>query len=178
MRDSGHGSDYSLHARAQPCDHVACLGLASGNLTEALNGVEDLFQGCGLQGHDGRIALGDTHGAPHLLVGDGADAAQLLGEDEVRGKLFQELLVKVVDAAAFVQGAADVPVNLRAGAAGVVDGAAGDAGLAGDRGGEIALVRDGDQLLLQAKGAGNLGRAGQEGTDSHGVSSVAGVRAW
>ena len=103
-----------------------------------------------------------------LLVGDRADVAELLGEDQVRRQPLQELPVQVVDAAPPVDGGADVPVYLRAGAARVVDRAAGDAGLADDGGRVIALVGDGYQLVLQAQDAGDLRGAGEQRANLHG----------
>ena len=43
VRDGAHGRGYPLHALSQPRDDVAGLRLASGDLAEALDGVEHLL---------------------------------------------------------------------------------------------------------------------------------------
>ena len=98
---------------------------------------------------------------------DGADVAEGLREDEVRGAAAKEGEVDLVGGAAAGEVAADVVVDLGRGAAADGDGGAGEDGERGGGGGEVAFVGDSDDLRTAAKGESDLGGAEEQGGDAH-----------
>src|SRR4051794_8136625 len=95
------------------------------------------------------------------LVADGADLAKLLRDDEVWLKLREQALVQVVYRAVPVQLRADGVVYLAARHRLVRDAARGQHGLAHDRRGKVALVRDADERAFEPERADYLSRRRQ-----------------
>jgi hypothetical protein len=119
----------------------------------------------GLGGHPG------DRGAD-VVEADGADPAQVLGHDHVRGQVGQQLDVDVVDG----QRVGDEPADrtVHAGAGGKrPDPGPGQHGPAGHHLWRVvALVGDADQLVVGAHRGHDLGRRGQQGHDpGHGPTS-------
>ncbi len=58
--------------------------------------VEDALDALGLEAHDGRIDAQSPGGTPDVVSRDRADAAQALGQDEVRRCAGQGVQVQVM----------------------------------------------------------------------------------
>ena len=103
----------------------------------------------------------------HVLVGDGADVADRLGDDQVRRQRGQPRLVEAVERPAF----ADDPPSRRRrsrrrrGPPGRTVAVRCGSSLAGRR--EVALVGDADHALAEPERKQHLGRRGNEARDPH-----------
>ena len=102
----------------------------------------------------------------HGVVGDRADVTELLGEDEIGREPLQETLVEQVDAAPAMQCGGDVRVDSMATPApSLIEGAARDDRPSARHGREVALVRDGDESVLQAEREHDFRRTREERAD-------------
>ncbi len=135
-----------------------------------------------LNGEDAGTAFGDLGGVAGLGGGDGADLAELLGDDEVGAFTFEEARIEVVDAAAGMVGGADRGIDFSAAQTGG-EGDAADEGLAADFGWVVAVVGDTDDGVAPAEGVEDLRGAGEQGDDLQGRSilrrrSICGPKKW
>ena len=149
-----------------PAQALAAVADAAG-LAEADEVAEDLVEGRGVEReHLGgaRQARGDR---ANVVVGDGADRAERLGDDQVGALGGKRLLIELVER---IAGADQLPhpgVDLRRLEA-LGDDAAGQARQPRRRLRVVALVGDGDDLLAEPEREQRLGRRGDEAGDPHG----------
>src|SRR2546426_9726925 len=103
----------------------ACLQLAdergrtlgdAGDVAHLLDDVEDAGEPLWLERQHraltGYLRVETMYRLGDLIIGDGADVAQLLGQDNVRVEPLQQFLVERIDAAAPVGGGGNVGVDL------------------------------------------------------------------
>jgi hypothetical protein len=122
----------------------------------------DVVQPLGVQAHHPDVAAGQpVDGRAHAAVGHGADLAQVLGDDQLRAQLGQQVEVQVVDGQGGAQQLPHRPVQLAAGP-GPLEPGAGDGRQLGHLGWVVALVGDADQLLAGPEGADDLGGRRQQ----------------
>ncbi len=129
---------------------------------------EDLVQRLGVEReHLGpaRQALGD---GADVVVGDGADGAQGLRDDQVGLELCQLGLVERVERLATRSHLPHLGVDL-GGRRGPPGSRWRSAGAAARLRGPVAFVRDGDDAVAQAEGEQDLGGRGHQARDSHGI---------
>ena len=100
-----------------------------------------------------------------VVVGDRADRAQRLRDDQVGLQLAQPLLVERVDRLALLGELAHRAVDLARREAGA-DQVARDLGQLERGGGVVALVRDGGNLVAEPESEQHLGGGGDEGDDA------------
>ena len=102
--------------RAQPLaerlDEVDRGVLRLGHRADRGDRVEDALDRRRLEGHDGDVGVDRPRDVVDLAVADRADAAQLLGQDEVGLRGGERLLVQRVERRAAVDGRGDQPVDV------------------------------------------------------------------
>ncbi len=102
----------------------------------------------------------------YVVVGDGADLADRLRDDQVGRELGEQVLVERVEGLAAPDKLANAGVDLGGGEPGVED-AAGQVRKPGRLGRKVALVRDRDHVIAQAEREQRLGGRGDEAGDTH-----------
>ncbi len=94
---AGDGCGYGL----QPCFELGAQAVGGprnpGCLTESGDVFENLGEAAGVLLHDPRRARQSSGDLDHVLVGDRADVADRLGDDQVRFQRRQPLLVEAVE---------------------------------------------------------------------------------
>ena len=121
--------------------------------------LEDVLNGLRFERDELRRGTQPAYGPFHDRIGDGADLAELLREDQVGAERLQERRIERVDAAALVDELANVPIDLGTRTRARQD-AAGQHRLGPDRVGVIAFVRDRHQIVLHAERADDFRGAG------------------
>ena len=155
--------------------------LSPGRCTDQLNRLENPAETGRLQREDGAVAFEPVDRLLDDIVGDRADVAELLRQDEIGVEPSQEILVECVDAAAGVRSARDMVVDLAAAVRPMVEGAPRDDREPGRFRGEIALVGHGHQLVAASEREDDLRCAREQRADFEtgghsGPSLVEGVR--
>src|SRR5262249_30451194 len=131
--------------------------LSPGGFTDLLNGLENPAETGRLEGEDAAMAFEPVDRLLDDLVGDGADVAEFLRQDEIWVETFQEVVVEHVDATAGVDSARDMVVDLTAAARLMIEGAARDDREARRFRREIALVGHGHELVAAFEREDDLG---------------------
>src|SRR5256886_15394016 len=103
----------------------------------------------------------------HLVGGNRAHVANVLGHDEVRIEAMDRVGVDLVEGASISCRERHEVVDLRPASADQVEGRPGDDPQRRSLWRGIALMRDGDQLIAQAERKNRFGRAWQELDDPH-----------
>jgi len=132
--------------------HIRCV-------PDLLDGVQNTVEARRFEGQDRALALETVHGLLDDVVRYGADIAQFLGQDQSRVESFQERMIEGVDAAAGMEGARDVLMDLTALMRPVIQGAARDDGEMGCLGRIVALVGYCDEPITESKREHDLGGA-------------------
>ena len=101
-----------------------------------------------------------------VVVGDGADLADRLGDDQVRRQLRQTFLVEAVEGPAFADHLLDGGIDLSRVEPLRQDGR-GQVRQLGRRGWVVALVGDADDAVAEAEREEHLRRRGNEADDPH-----------
>ena len=183
--DAAGGATGGPNATTDPIDAMAqCSNdrlrhaFAIRRLPDGDNRVEHALDARRLKREDLRLAWQRACDLQHILVGDGANRAEFLSQDEVRFELREELDVQLVDRFAAAQVVAHQTVDFGAvGHVGRKDVASDLGFLPGCRR-EVALVRHGNELLAQAECVADLGCTWEERDDPHsGILSVGWNRA-
>ena len=169
LASRGDGLLDGAQALAQQFDQVERLVLGLGHGADRRDRVEDALDRGRLQRDHRDVGVDRAGHLVDLAIAHRADAAQLLGQDEVRLGGRERLLVERVQRGPAMHRVGDQPVDVaRRDVAQVVD-AAGHDGLADDLERPVALVGDADQLVAEADGADDLGRRRKERDDAHTV---------
>jgi hypothetical protein len=142
-------------------DNRARALLSPGCFTDLLNGLENTAETRRLEGKDEAVAFEPLDRLLDDVVGDGADVAELLRQDEIWVEPFQEGLVEDIDATAGVDGARDMVVDLAAAVRPMVEGAPRDDREAGRFRREIALVGHGHEVVAAFEREDDFGCARQ-----------------
>src|SRR5262245_39560165 len=135
--------------------------LSAGRFTDLLNGLENPAEAGRLEGEDKTVAFESVDRLLDDLVGDGADVAELLRQDEIWVEPLQEGSIQDIDATGGVDGARDMVVDLAAAVRPMVDGAPRDDRQAGRFRREIALVGHGHELVAAFEREDDFGCARQ-----------------
>ena len=144
------------------------LGL--GHRADRGDRVEDALDGGGLERDHRDVCVDGAGDLVDLAVAHGADAAQLLGQDEVGLGGGQRRLVQRVERGAAMDRSRDEPVDVaRRRRRQVMDAPRHDR-LADDLGRVVALVRDAHELIAESDGAHDLGGRREERDDAHRVA--------
>jgi hypothetical protein len=126
---------------------------------DLLDSLQNTVEAGRFKRQDRALAPETVHSLLDDVVGHGADVAQFLGQDESRVEAFKERMVESVDAAASMEGARDVLMDLPAMTRPVIQGAARDDGEIGGLGRIVALVGHCDEPIAESKREHDLGGA-------------------
>jgi len=118
---------------------------------DLLDGVQNTVEARRFERQDRALALETVHGLLDDFVRNGADIAQFLGQDQRGVESFQEYMIEDVDAAAGMQGARDVLMDLTAMMRPVIQCAARDDEEMGCLGRIIALVGYCDEPITETQ---------------------------
>ena len=140
--------------------------LRVGRLGERADVAEHLAERVRVERDHLRLGLDPLRDRDDVVVGDRADRAQRLRDDQVGLQLAQPRLVERVDRLALLGQLAHGAVDL-AGLEPGADQVARDLGQLERRRGVVALVGDGGDLVAEPEREQHLGRGRDEGDDAH-----------
>ena len=141
------------------------LGL--GHRAHRLDRVEDPLDRGRLEADDRHVPVEPPGDLVDLAVADGADPAQLLGDDQVGLGRRQRRVVEHVQRRVVVHRGLDRRVDLARGRRREVVGPPAHDGDVPDVGREVAVLADADQLVTQPEREHDLGRGRDQGDDAH-----------
>ena len=158
----GHHLLDRTQARAQDLDQVERVVLDLGHGADRGDRVEDPFDRRGLERDDGDRGVDRPDDLVDLAVADRADAAQLLGQDQVRFERLELLVIERIERRAAVHRGGHQRVDLAARAVMEILGVVGHDRLADHFRRPVALMGYADELIAEPEGADNLGRGWEQ----------------
>ena len=161
-----HGEPHAVDPRSRVAHQVDAGVLGVGRLCERAHVPQHLAQRVRIQRHHLRLGVEPLGDRAHVVVGDRADGAQRLRDDQIGLKVPQGGLVELVDRAALLGQRAHGAVDLVRRQAGP-DHVARDLGQVERLRRVVALMGDGGDLVADAEREQHLGGRGHEGDDPH-----------
>ena len=152
---------------AQRLDDIDRGILDLGHRPDRGDRVEDPLDRGRLERDDRDLGIDPAGDLVHLAVADRAHPAQLLGQDEVGLDCGQRLLIELVQRRSAVHRRGHPRMDVARRHVRQVLHAPRDHGLADDRRRPVALMRDGDELVLQPDRTDDLGGRREERDDAH-----------
>jgi hypothetical protein len=146
-------------------------GLDRGRLAEADHVLEHLGQRARILLEHPRPAVEAGGDRNHVLVGDGADLADRLGDDQIGGELREHSLVQLVERAALGDRRLHGGVDL-AGVEVLAQNRPGQVGEFPRSWRVVALVRDADDAVAEPHCKEHLRGRGDEARDPHGEKAI------
>ena len=141
--------------------------LDAGRLAEADHVLEHLAEGARVLLEDAGPARQAGRDLDHVLVGDRADRADRLGDDQVRLQLGEQLLVELVERPPLGHRRLHRGVDLAPRSSPARDRGAGQVGEGFRLGRVVALVGDRDDVVPEAEGEEHLRRRGHQARNPH-----------
>ena len=159
--DSGRGLTDQIHG--------SVLGVCG--LCDRSGIAQDLSHSVRIERDHQRLAVDLLGDLPDVLVGDGADLAQRLGDDQVGLEVLEHLGVELVDRFAAERELLDGRVDLRRRESGGKLVSRHSRERRGRRR-VVALMGDGDDVVPEAEREHHLGRGGNQAYDAHTRSKI------
>ena len=163
----GHALFDGAEPLPQRLDQIDRCVLHLGHRADRRDRMEDPLERGGLERDDRDIRVDATSDLVHLAIADGANVAQLLGQDEVGLGRRERLLIELIQRRTAVHRGRHAVVDVARRRVGEVVDAAGDDRLADDGRRPVTFMGDRDELILKPDGADDLGGRGEKGRDAH-----------
>ena len=167
-RIAGEGIRHPFHTLTQFLNQGGGPVRDVGGLPDVLDVVEDVLQSRGPDGDELRLVVqGLGGGLVDRSAGNGADLAYLLGQDDVRMELPEQILVYPVEGVVVGPGLLDDGVYLDAAQVADLPDAPADHRLARGVIRVVARMRHSHQLVAKPQGIDHFGGAGKQRAYSH-----------